>query len=239
MAMRWRKLWCGIWLVMLPGLLAGMALTAQVDSQPRRGLLRRAASATLVLPQISVAPGIQVTVPLEVEILGAQVYSADITVSYDSAVATAVSMEKGAVVSDWSLASNLETPGVVRVALAGAQPVTAQGVGVLLKITFQAVGQDGDSTALTLTQGDLNEGNLPTTLQHGQLTVSSSPCYNFEPPAIIDAQDLGVLAVRWRLTQANSDYKLEYDVAPNPPDGIINILDIMTVQTHLGERCQQ
>lgn len=54
------------------------------------------------------------------------------------------------------------------------------------------------------------------------------------------------VAIRWRLTAADPDpdhdentpnYEQKYDVAPDIPDGIINILDIMTVQAHWGEEC--
>ena len=156
------------WLVLL-----GLARDGAYAHWPRDegNLLLQQSEATLSLPEVTVAPGQQVTVPLTLALTQGQVYSADITLTYDSAVADAVSVEKGTVVGPWSLASNLATPGVIRAALAGAEPITAGGE--LLLIVFQAVGEVGTITALTLTTGDLNEGSIPASLESGQMTIAS------------------------------------------------------------------
>jgi len=148
------------------------------------------AMTTLSLPQVSVAPGAQVTIPLTLALrpgsgqalTQGQVYGVDVVVTYDPAVATAVRVERGALAAEWSLASNLETPGVARVGLAGATPIETGGE--LLLFVFDAVGQAGSGTDLTLTRGELNEGDIPTTLQHGHLNIelpTSTPTATYTP----------------------------------------------------------
>ncbi len=127
-------------------------------------------TATLSLPQASVLPSRQVTVPLTLNLSEGELYGADIALSYDQAVVSAAAVVKGALATGWSTASNLTTPGVVRVAMAGATPITTSGE--LLLLVFDAVGSAGSDTDLTLTRGDLNEGGIPTDLQHGNLYIA-------------------------------------------------------------------
>jgi len=127
-------------------------------------------TATLSLPEVSVLPSEQVTVPLTLNLPEGEVYGADIALSYDTAVVSATTVVKGALATGWSMATNLTTPGVVRVAMAGATPITTSGE--LLLIVFNAVGSAGSDTDLTLTRGDLNEGGILTDLQHGNLYIA-------------------------------------------------------------------
>ncbi len=235
----------------------GASLTlARVAGPQQDGLPERVSqNTTLSLPQATVASGEQVTLSLTVSGLTNLLYSADIVVTYDPAVATAVQVNRGSLLDAWSMATNLQTSGVVTVALAGAQPVNADGE--LLAITFTAVGAEGASSPLLLDTGSLNEGVIPATLQNGSLTIvrptttptpESHPatCYDFLPPEGVGIEDIRAVAVRWRLTAANPDpdqnpntpnYEIQYDVAPDTPDGIINVLDVITVQSHYGETC--
>ncbi|MGB9873137.1 MAG: SdrD B-like domain-containing protein [Anaerolineae bacterium] len=161
---------CALGWLLVRGLILGGARPLPVlawkpeEAGPQEG------GATLSLPQVTVMPGVQVTVPLSLALAQGEVYSADIVVTCDPAVATAARVERGSLVAGWSLASNLATPGVVRVALAGAIPITTSGE--LLLIIFDVVGQAGSETDLTLARGDLNEGGIPVILQHGRLSVA-------------------------------------------------------------------
>jgi PKD repeat protein len=130
----------------------------------------RTLTATLSLPQVSVLPGQQVTVPLTLTLPEGEVYGADITVTYDPAVVSATQVLKGALATGWSMASNLTIPGVIQVAMAGATPIHAGGE--LLLLVFEAGGSAGTETDLALTQGDLNEGGIPTELEHGHLRIA-------------------------------------------------------------------
>ena len=126
-------------------------------------------TATLSLGQGYVAPSQRVTVPLSITLTQGQLYAADINLTYDPAVVTAVTVLKGSLVTNWSVVSNPQTPGVIRIAMAGATPVVSSGE--LLQVVFQAVGASGTGTDLTLTRSDLNEGAIPSAQQPGHIAV--------------------------------------------------------------------
>ena len=189
------------------------------------------ATATLSLPQVTVASGAQVTIPLTLALTQGQVYGVDVVLTYDPAVVTATAVGKGALAADWSLASNLATPGVVRVGLAGATPITTSGE--LLLLVFKALGVAGSGTNLTLTRGDLNEGSIPTTLQHGHLSIEA--CYDFDGDGQVDVDDIQQVAAHWRQRTGDSGWDARFDLNG---DGVINIVDIMRVSAHWGESCQ-
>ena len=147
-------------------------------------------TATLSLPQATVLPGGQVTIPLTLTLSQGEVYGADIALSYDTAVVSATAIAKGALATGWSMASNLTTPGVVRVAMAGATPITTSGE--LLLLVFNAVGSAGSGTDLTLTRGDLNEGGIPTDVQHGYLSIATPVQAAFTASPTVGAAPLAV-----------------------------------------------
>lgn len=178
---RWTKLLLALavllflgWLTLL-GPAQDVAPALPARAQELDGVAMQGATATLSLPLVTVAPGEQITVPLTLALNEGQVYSADVVLTHDPAVAAAVRVEQGALAAGWSIASNLTTPGVVWVALAGANPIEMGGE--LLLFVFDATGPAGSETDLTLTRGDLNEGGIPTTLQHGHLTVQRYAVY--------------------------------------------------------------
>ncbi|MCJ7550913.1 MAG: cohesin domain-containing protein, partial [Anaerolineae bacterium] len=98
-------------------------------------------------------------------------YAADLAFTYDSDVVTITTVAKGDLIPGWSAAVNTSTPGVVRVAIAGATPV--QTSGELLELSFRGTGATGESSPVTLTQGDLNEGAIPAEYLHGTINVTS------------------------------------------------------------------
>jgi len=191
---------------------------------------RQTLGATLSLPEVSVSPGGQVAVPLSLVVNDAQIYSADVDIVYDPAVAAALSVARGALVPTWSVASNLETPGLIKVALAGAQPVASGGE--LLLITLQAVGEGGESTPLTMTRGDLNEGSVTATLEHGYLWVCSR--YDFDCDCDVDVVDIMAVASRWGCGCGDECYDIIYDL---DGDCDIDIVDIMGVASRWNCAC--
>ncbi len=105
------------------------------------------------------------------------VYAADLAFTYDPNVVTITTVSKGDLIPGWSMAANTTTPGVVRIAIAGATPV--QTSGELLKLSFRATGSTGESSPLTLTQGDLNEGAIPADLDDGLIEIAYPVHANF------------------------------------------------------------
>ncbi len=132
--------------------------------------LREAGGAMLALPSLDVAPGAEVVVPITITpSAGAGVTSAEITITFDPAVVSVSSVAAGALTPSWLLATNLGTPGVVRIAAAGAQAVSTPGE--FLRLAFTAIGTRGQTTALTVTRAELNEGAVAATTQDGALTI--------------------------------------------------------------------
>lgn len=128
-------------------------------------------AATVSLPDVPAAPGGEITVSLDLTISGESLYAADLTITYDSAALTATGVTAGALAGNFLIASNLDTPGQVRVSMAGAQPITSSGE--LLRITFAvAASHPGPASDLAFSRAELNEGAIPTTAENGRITVA-------------------------------------------------------------------
>jgi hypothetical protein len=126
----------------------------------------------LSLSEVIAQPGETVTIPLELTLTEGEVYSADIVISYDPTVASALSVSLGELIPDWLFAVNLNTPGLIRVAVAGALPISTSGD--LLQISFQAIGDEGAITDLHFIRGDLNDGDIPAELIDGSLSIMTN-----------------------------------------------------------------
>lgn len=191
-------------------------------------------AATLSLPQVTVAPSSQITVALNLALAQGSVYSADIVLTYDPEVVVAIAVYKGALVADWSLAANLNTAGVARLALAGAQPVS--GSGQLAVIGFLAVGGEGTATDVVFNRAELNEGAMGVTWQNGRITVTTVPCHDFDGSGAVDAGDLQLITGHWRQRAGNPGWDPRFDL---DGDGDVDVADIMRVARMLGSRCGQ
>ncbi len=148
----------------LPWLLLGAGLLGAefVSAVP-------AYAATLTLPPDAGAPpDASTTVPLLIDdatgLLGA-----DLVVGYDPAVARATGVSKTPLSAGHSLTFNLSTPGVIRISLFGAVPLS--GGGELLSLAFVSVGPLDSRTALDLVSATLNEGSIPAVLEDGAYCV--------------------------------------------------------------------
>jgi VCBS repeat-containing protein len=132
-------------------------------------------SAELALSDVAVAPGAQASVVLTLSPTELPVYSLDIRIAYDPAAVTPVSVQKGSATADsaWISAVNLATPGLIRAGLATGSLPLSNG-GNVLTISFQALAS-AQVSALTLLQGDLNEGSIPVSLVHGSVVINSPP----------------------------------------------------------------
>ena len=127
-------------------------------------------SGTLSLPDLDVLPGETFMVPLSLDLNSGQVYGIEIEIVYETDILTPTQVLPGSLAAGWSIASNLTTPGLIRIAMAGATPIQVDGE--LLEIEFTACDQAGVTTDLTLTKGELNEGTLTSALQSGQVNIA-------------------------------------------------------------------
>lgn len=130
----------------------------------------RSASATLTLPEATALPSETKDLPIMLEITEAELFGADLVFTYDPAHVAISAVRLGALASGWSIASNLNEPGTVRIAMAGATSITTDGE--LIVFTLTALGAPGTQSDLNLTRGDLNEGGIPSTLNSGLVYVA-------------------------------------------------------------------
>ena len=134
-------------------------------------------SATLSIPFVDVLPGEIFTIPLNIDLNSGQVFGVDIEIAYDSYVVTPTRVLRGSLATGWSLVSNLNDPGLIRIAMAGAIPIVEDGE--MLQIVFEAADQTDLSTDLSLINGELNEGQISTVLQSGSVNIASPVHSNF------------------------------------------------------------
>ena len=111
----------------------------------------------LVVREIQVNPGDEFVVPIQVEDIF-EVYSAELTLSYDNSLLSLVSVAPGELLSGYYFEKNL-IPGEIRLATAGTQPI--QGSGELVNLTFKVLpqAQEGITTELQVSHFCLNEAS--------------------------------------------------------------------------------
>jgi PKD repeat protein/subtilisin family serine protease len=197
-----------------------------------QALAQLASTASLTLPNLYAEPGERITVTLDIALDQAEVYGADIAVSYDQAVALADSVSAGDAAEGFMTASNLDPPGQVRVAMAGAQPITDDGH--LLALVFDVVGELGDASLLQITVAELNESGVTVQRQNGSVSVVDLPDYDFNRDCNVDVVDIMRVASRWRCRRGDGCYDERFDI---DHDDDIDIVDIMLVVVHWGETC--
>jgi hypothetical protein len=125
-------------------------------------------AATLTLPAVVIPPNAETTLALTLRQNPGGVQAADLTLTYDPAVADLL-----AVASDWSMAFNEQPSGVITLALATATPPA--GDVTLARLTFRAIGAKGQGTALIFERALLNEGQVAVATQAGQIAVDTPP----------------------------------------------------------------
>ncbi len=110
----------------------------------------------------------------------------------------------------------------------GTAVVTTDGGGNAgFNVTFATVVPAGQFITATATNPNNNTSEFSQCVQ-----VVAVPCYDWQPPDKVGVEDIQEAANHWR-----GPYDPRYDVAPDPPDGVINILDVMTVAAALGGTC--
>ena len=111
-------------------------------------------SATLAFAGVPACGGGTARVSLEALEPGIELLSTELTLTFDPAVVEVVEVRRGALSSNWTLVVNDQTPGQVRVALAGSNPVIE--TGDLLEVDYAAGGNY--ASWLAASRAFLNEG---------------------------------------------------------------------------------
>ena len=103
---------------------------------------------------------------------GNEIYSLDLIFNYDANIATPIEANPGVAAPNWLLAKNFNEAGKVRLALAGAVPITQNGQVVTLKFQLQNPPQ---YLRLVPEKVEINEGIKAT------LVGEYNSCYQFAP----------------------------------------------------------
>jgi hypothetical protein len=101
---------------------------------------------------------------------GGAVHSLDLLLSYPAAAATALDAQVGDLAAGMSYSANLSQPGWVRLALAGARPIS--GHGELIKLVFRLADPARGSAPLRFSRAEADEGTVPVHWADGALTAS-------------------------------------------------------------------
>jgi subtilisin family serine protease len=114
---------------------------------------------TVALVPGTLDPTGEITTTVHLDTAGNDVYSVELVLTYAPDEATFVALETGPMARGFITSVNAETPGQVRVALAGALPMS--GNGDLLTITLKLAEPAKGQSNLRLTHGAVNEGETP------------------------------------------------------------------------------
>jgi len=98
-----------------------------------------------------------VTATIWLDPASAEVYSLDITLSYDFTQVSVTGTDINSALGGWAYASNLSQPGQIRLAIAGASAVKQPTA--ILTLIFD-LSHATQPTLLQFTQGRLNEGSV-------------------------------------------------------------------------------
>jgi hypothetical protein len=196
---------------------------------------------TVSVSSKSVKEGETVVVPINVkDALG--LAGGQFTLTFDPKVALPTKVELGALLAaGFNLQANLNNAeeGSVRIAFAGSNGVN--GEGVLLNVTFQAVGAAGSSTQVNITDLKLNDeesADLTATAEAGQIDVESSVIYgDASGDGEVTAGDATqVLKHVVGLTTLNENQKLAGDVNG---DGKISAADATLILRYVVDLINQ
>jgi hypothetical protein len=171
-----------------------------------------ATSVVSVPSPLSVSPGGDAVVPISISPADG-VLSLDATVTYNPAVVTPTLVTTTAYTSTFGIQYNIPSAGTLEISLFSATPLA--GSGEVAWIVFHAVGGNGSSSAITLTQHDLNENNIPSTASNGMLNVATAASTISTPD---DSQGAPTFSVHVPIyaNPADGTIALDTDVYWNP-----------------------
>jgi hypothetical protein len=116
--------------------------------------------------------GIPVALSLDSDVTGEGIYDFYFTLLYDTAVLSATGVSLVDTLSEgWSVVVNRDVPGQITVVGYSATPLSGQGV--FLNVIFDTVGIEGESSALTFSNFEFNDGAVPVSTYGDTLTLTN------------------------------------------------------------------
>ncbi len=136
------------------------------------------AGLTVKVGEVSGAPGQRAEVPIQV-IGTSNVGSLHIELVYDPAVLQPVEKRDGALASGALVEARFDIPGRVVLGLISAQGIN--GNGEIAAVSFDVLGKDGATSALTLENARANDAttlaDIPTAVENGTFRVGAGPVF--------------------------------------------------------------
>lgn len=136
----------------------------------------------VMIPDTAAESGSTIGIPIKIdEVTGQNIYSADITLTFDQSILDAQSVTTtGTIAQGWGAPTFSDSLGKIRIAMAGSSALT--GNGPLLFITFKVMGVQGQTTPLHLQNFTFNVNGFQgqKTMLHFQKVI-----FNEGTPAVI------------------------------------------------------
>ena len=180
--------------------------------------------ARLILPHVAGKIGGRATLPVQVQLHNVELYSVDLSVSYDQNSLYVEAVEAGDIADGMMLASNPEN-GLIRIGLAGAESVTEDGV--LIRISFEVLGMSTSPVLISFTEARINEGSVETFVQNGSVITKVSLA-DFDGNRLVDARDLARLLAAWLSVPGDFSWDPDCDIS-EPPNTIIDTVDFASL----------
>lgn len=182
----------------------------------------------LWLPTVEGNVGSQITLPLWIERNAADVLSVGLVFAYDPSLLSIANtgVTLGAAATGMAYAANTSEDGIVRVGLAGTQPLVADGILLELNFTIDAVL--AAPTIIDLQSGRINEGAIQTELLDG-LVVAVGRLADFDTDGDVDSDDLN----HWQTGFGNPSGAILEDGDANG-DGDVDGNDFLIWQQNYG-----
>jgi hypothetical protein len=134
-----------------------------------------AAEAVLTIPDTDIIVDGSELIAVELASQGGEVFSADLVLTYDPAHISIEAVSISPDATSWTLVSNLQEPGIIRIAAAGSVPLDASTE--LFVLNVKALGQANTSSTIVTSFISLNEGGVPATAVDGVVSISYPSLY--------------------------------------------------------------
>jgi len=175
----------------------------------------------LILPHVAGKIGRQVVLPVEAELNDVEVYSVDLTILYDQNALSVDTVTAGDAAQGMMIAANPQD-GQIKIALAGAQPVTDSGT--LVEITFDVLEVSDSPVPVSFLQAKLNEGSIETSVHNGFVAAKISLA-DFDGNRLVNLPDFAALAAAWLNSPGDLNWDPACDIS-QPPDDFIDAWDL-------------
>lgn len=187
------------------------------------------------------------SVPIKVKITDAELSSVDIVINYDNESVMPVAVDKTNLSSNFSIAYNTNTDGVIRISMAGSTPITTDGDLMIIKVTpLEGVSNPESITIKTVEVNEnsvksiigesINEYTVSFNSQGGSTVESKIADYNTLITAPTSPTKVGytfggwykdsVCITEWnfevdKVTEDTTLYAKWSVIAPNIPQGLV------------------